>query len=177
MSVETSSRFDEPQLALALGRFIMAFAHLEAVLEDAITGLGGRDAQISDILISQLSFRALVDSWASAFSRLVADGQMLAEMAEIRTQVYRLEESRNQYIHSAWYPLLTSETTSEVIRIKKLRKPHDGVHHIAYPTPVAEVVARTQDIEITSRRLDDLTEKSGFTTSWLTVSPEDLDAS
>lgn len=97
-----------PGVESALGRFIANFALLEEHLRGIICEILKSDAPAGEIITAELSFRGLVSCFGALVKAYVSDLAIHEEADDLLTRVQRMNEFRNQVVHSLWVPDKTS---------------------------------------------------------------------
>jgi len=104
-----------PGIESALGRFVANFALLEEYLRGVICEIPKTSAPAGEIITSELSFRGLVSCFAALVKAYVGDAEIHKETDDILKDILKVNEFRNQLVHSLWLP----DTSSRVFAVRQ----------------------------------------------------------
>ena len=116
----------QPEFLAEIGRVVANFALLEYELFLLVHGLLKTEAEISRILVSELSFKNLIDLSSSLIKKIHGDDIVL-QYKEILKTVTEAEEKRNLIVHSTWGSAMTHVIRSKITakRSKGLKFQHE----------------------------------------------------
>ncbi|MFN7473333.1 MAG: hypothetical protein ACK5RJ_00985 [Burkholderiales bacterium] len=91
-----------------LGRFIVAFQHLEGALNDLFELLAGGDCEVTRILANDLEYGKRINTADVLFARFVdirtsIDPASKTEFHKLMVELRELGERRNEMVHSRYY--------------------------------------------------------------------------
>jgi hypothetical protein len=104
-----------PGVEAALGRFIANFALLEEHLRGVICELAKTGAPAGEIITAELSFRRLVTCLGALVRQCVEDPAIHTESDLLLGRILKVNEFRNQLVHSLWLP----DDTSRVFALRQ----------------------------------------------------------
>ena len=91
-----------PGVESAIGRFIAYFSLLEEWLRGVILEIPNIGAPAGEILASQLSFQALLNAFGAIVHEYCDDADVLRLTDDTIGEIHRINEVRNQFVHSLW---------------------------------------------------------------------------
>jgi hypothetical protein len=120
----------------ALGKLSYNLSMVEMSLKAAIHKLLGTSVEISVIVTSELSYRALVNL-ASALLRYKLDNPAkINEFENLLKEANTLEQERNKYVHSLWLP---NEDNTLMFRMKTTAKSAQGLRQQFEPADIEQI--------------------------------------
>jgi hypothetical protein len=135
------------ELREALGDLVLGFVALEEDLHDAIFVLAEkecpRDRRTVSVLTAGLGFRTLVGKFGALCNELRPVEVSQADVVEFCNHLNRLNDRRNQMVHSAW--VWAERGPAGVHRRKRTADPKKGFSHPLGRATVEEVRDLAQD--------------------------------
>lgn len=141
---------DPGEIEAALGLISMNFQALESALSLSISTLLGAERDTGRILTSELSFKQLLNVLVALTRNRVSSNMwqgsqdVVKQLEELASACFRMEELRNQYMHSVWIAahLKASEGVRRKVTAKRAGlKEHVEVVSSSYLLDVADYTA------------------------------------
>lgn len=111
-------------LLARIGDITVSFALLESTVQTLVLTLIAGDQRIGQIIAAELPFRNLRALAVSLYKERHGEETGFATLAELMNRAAKLEEKRNQIVHSTWAVGATADT---VTRIKTTAKERSGL--------------------------------------------------
>ncbi len=104
-----------------LGRFIVAFQHLEAAVNDLLEFLSGGDCEVTRILANDLKYSKRLNTADVLFARFVdlrtnTDQAAKGEFHNLMVELRDLGERRNDMVHSRYHPWIDVNGNEGLLR-------------------------------------------------------------
>jgi hypothetical protein len=146
------SRLPE-NLCAAIGHVVAASSQTEAILNDAIAGCLGLDAEYM-VAVTQHMTLPLKYSVLNAVAEIRLDVRELDELDKLIAAVSDALEKRNGIVHDSW---ATNEVTGKLLRVKQSAR--NSVKTELVPVAVEQVLADAKEIEAAGLALVEFLDK------------------
>jgi hypothetical protein len=151
----------EPQLPpgveSALGRFIANFALLEEHLRGVICEIPKTSAPAGEIITSELSFRGLISCFGALVKAYVGDSAIHKETDDLLKEILKINEFRNQLVHSLWLPDQSSRVFA--VRQKFASSKRAGFSPQVEHVKKRDIASRCDDVARLTFRIAELYDK------------------
>src|SRR6266571_7667311 len=89
----------------ALGHLCTEFAKLETIIGCAVGFMANpTEARIGHILVAELSFKARLAAFSNLYAERAQPGFDDAPLRSFLSEIHQLEDERNKFIHSFYWP-------------------------------------------------------------------------
>lgn len=104
-----------------LGRFIVAFQHLEGVVNEMLELMSGGDCEATRILANDLEYSKRLNTVEVLFSRFIdlrtnTDPAAKSEFHKLIVELQNLGERRNNMVHSRYHPWIDVHGNEGLLR-------------------------------------------------------------
>jgi hypothetical protein len=137
----------------ALGEAVIWFEELDEQLSTAISFLLRRGETIGQIVTAELSFKGKVNLFSALFKREAPQSKHFAQLEELAGACFRVEQKRNQVMHSKWRNDLDG---SGMKRIKYSARGKTGLQHQSETLTPAQVQAIAHHCGYLAHSVDEL---------------------
>jgi hypothetical protein len=143
-----------PGVESAIGRFIANFSLLEEWLRGVTVEIPNISAPAGEIIVSELSFRALLNVFGSIVHEYCDNPEILDRTDKTIQDIHEINNFRNQLVHSLW--LGSDDSRRFAVRSKMRANRKKGFRNKFEKLKKEDLIEKCDEVAVLTKKVQDI---------------------